>query len=210
MRAIVSITTTAADRLRVGYNRCMSDVTRILHAIEDGDPKAAGELLPLVYDELRRVAQRKMAGERRNHTLEATALVHEAYLKLVGDEDRELRWANRAHFFAAAAEAMRRILVDHARSKTRHKRGGGARRLPLTVAELSDDSDCAELLELDEALHRLTQQDQRMATIVSLRFFAGLSVEDTAHALEVSPRTIKREWSLARAWLFRELQAASD
>ena len=188
----------------------MSDVTRILHAIEDGDSKAASELLPLVYDELRRVAQRRMAGERQAHTLDATALVHEAYLKLVGQEDSELRWANRAHFFAAAAEAMRRILVDHARSKARLKRGGDIRRLSLSVAELDNEQCGAEILSLDDALRRLEEQDERMARIVSLRFFAGLSVEDTAGVLDVSPRTVKREWSLARAWLFRELGEIDD
>lgn len=186
--------------------RFMSDVTRILYAIEDGDSKAAGELLPLVYDQLRKVAQQRMADERTGHSLDATALVHEAYLKLVGDEDPNLRWANRAHFFAAAAEAMRRILVDHARARGRLKRGGDRAKLPLTVATFRADESADEIVALDEALRRLERQDERAARIVSLRFFAGLSVEQTADALELSPRTVKREWSTARAWLYRELR----
>lgn len=187
----------------------MSDVTRILYAIESGDAQAAEALLPLVYDQLRKTAQQRMATERMGHSLDATALVHEAYLKLVGDDAGELRWANRAHFFAAAAEAMRRILVDHARARGRVKRGGGQARLSLGVATLGAEEDLGEIVALDEALRRLEEQDARMARIVSLRFFAGLSVEETAQALEISPRTVKREWSLARAWLFRELGAAN-
>lgn len=185
----------------------MAEVTRILYAIEEGDAKAATELLPLVYDQLRKTAQQRMAAERAGHSLDATALVHEAYLKLVGDDAAGLRWANRAHFFAAAAEAMRRILVDHARAKGRRKRGGDRAKLSLTVAQLGGDEKGDEIVALDEALRRLEKQDKRMARIVSLRFFAGLSVEETAQALDISARTVKREWSLARAWLFRELNA---
>lgn len=186
----------------------MSDVTRILYAIEYGDAKAAAELLPVVYDQLRKIAQQRMVGERAGHSLQATALVHEAYLKLVGDDADGLRWANRGHFFAAAAEAMRRILVDHARGKGRLKRGGQNVQLSMSVAALgSDDENSEEILALDEALRRLEKQDARMARIVSLRFFAGLGVEETAQALEVSVRTVKRDWATARAWLFRELQA---
>jgi RNA polymerase sigma factor (TIGR02999 family) len=188
----------------------VSDVTRILYAIEDGDAKAAGELLPLVYDQLRKIAQQRMAGERTGHSLEATALVHEAYLKLVGDEDVSLQWANRAHFFAAAAEAMRRILVDHARAKGRLKRGGDRAKLKLGVATLGADENADEIVALDEALRRLGRQDERLARIVSLRYFAGLSVEQTAEALEISPRTVKREWSTARAWLYRELRGSVE
>jgi len=189
----------------------MSDVTRILYAIEDGDAKAAAELLPVVYDQLRKIAQQRMSGERAGHSLEATALVHEAYLRLVGDDGEGLRWANRAHFFAAAAEAMRRILVDHARGKGRLKRGGGQARLSLSVAALgAEDENSDEILALDEALRRLEKQDERMARIVSLRFFAGLGVEETAQALEISPRTVKRDWATARAWLFRELQSRAE
>ncbi len=184
----------------------MSDVTRILYAIEGGDAKAARELLPLVYDQLRKIAQQRMAGERTGHSLDATALVHEAYLKLVGDDDSELRWANRAHFFAAAAEAMRRILVDHARARGRQKRGGEGARLSLSVATLGVEQDADEVMALDDALRKLEKHDSRMARIVSLRFFAGLSVDETAESLELSARTVKREWSVARAWLYRELQ----
>jgi RNA polymerase sigma factor (TIGR02999 family) len=184
----------------------MSDVTRILYAIEGGDAKAAAELLPLVYDQLRKTAQQRMSGERADHSLDATALVHEAYLKLVGDDAAGLQWANRAHFFAAAAEAMRRILVDHARAHGRLKRGGGQARLSLTVATLGAEENPQEIVALDDALRRLEKQDERMARIVSLRFFAGLSVEETARAMDVSPRTVKREWATARAWLYRELR----
>lgn len=187
----------------------MPDVTRMLYAIEEGDAKAAAELLPLVYDQLRRIAQQRMVNERAGHSLEATALVHEAYLKLVGDDAASLQWANRAHFFSAAAEAMRRILVDHARARGRQKRGGGQARLSLSVATLGPEEASGEILALDDALRRLEQQDERMARIVSLRFFAGLSVDETASALDVSSRTVKREWSLARAWLYRELSTGS-
>lgn len=192
------------------YNAAVSDVTRILYAIEDGDAKAAAELLPLVYDQLRRTAQQRMAAERAGHSLDATALVHEAYLKLVGDDAAGLHWANRAHFYAAAAEAMRRVLVDHARAKGRAKRGGDRAKLTLSVATLGTEEDSNEILALDDALRRLEQQDPRAARIISLRFFAGLSVQETAQALDLAPRTVKREASLARAWLFRELQGSSE
>ncbi len=189
----------------------MSDVTRILYAIEDGDARAAADLLPLVYDQLRKIAQQRMAGERVAHTLNATALVHEAYLKLVGDDGADLRWANRAHFFSAAAESMRRILVDHARTRGRLKRGGDHVRLSLSVATLgADDKETAEIVALDDALRRLEKQDERMARIVSLRFFAGLDVDETASALNISPRTVKRDWATARAWLFREMQCGVE
>jgi RNA polymerase sigma factor (TIGR02999 family) len=181
----------------------LNDVTRILHAIEGGDARAGDQLLPLVYDQLRRIAQQKMAQERPDHSLQATALVHEAYLRLVGDED--VQWANRAHFFAAAAEAMRRILVESARSRGRLKRGGDRKRMPLNVVDLAAEHEPDEILALDEALKRLEAQDPLMAKLVMLRFFSGLSVEETASAMELSPRTVKREWAMARAWLFREL-----
>lgn len=187
----------------------MSQVTRLLYAIE-ADPAAARELLPLVYDQLRAQAQRHMSGERSNHTLDATALVHEAFVRLVGEEASDLQWANRAHFFAAAAEAMRRILVEHARARGRLKRGGGRVRLSLSGFDLGRDENLADLLALDEALAALQQQDERLARIVQLRFFAGLGVEETAAVLDMSPRSVKREWSLARAWLFRALRAADD
>jgi RNA polymerase sigma factor (TIGR02999 family) len=192
------------------YNVWMSDVTRILYAIEDGDAKASAELLPLVYDQLRKTAQQRMASERTDHSLNATALVHEAYLKLVGSDAASLQWANRAHFFAAAAEAMRRILVDHARAKGRLKRGGRLAKLTLNVALLGAEEQAEETVALDEVLRRLEEQDPRMARIVSLRFFAGLSVEETALALDLSPRTVKRDWSTARAWLYREMRSDGD
>ena len=183
----------------------MSDVTQILSDIGRGDALAADQLLPLVYDELKRLARHRMAQERPDHSLQATALVHEVYLKLVGG-DGDIDWANRAHFFAAAAEAMRRILVDSARRRGRDKRGGGRKRVPIDLVDLAADHDPSQILALDEALQRLEQQDPRMARVVMLRFFSGLSVEETARAMDLSPRTVKREWSLARAWLFRALQ----
>lgn len=183
----------------------MSDVTRILAAIEQGDAQAADELLPLVYRQLHRIAQQQMARERPDHTLQATALVHEAYLRLVGN--RDIEWANRAHFFAAAAEAMRRILVDQARKRGRIKRGGGRARVPMSVADLAAEQNPSEILALDEALKRLEKEDARMSRVVMLRFFAGLSIDDTANAMGISPRTVKREWTCARAWLFQALQA---
>jgi RNA polymerase sigma factor (TIGR02999 family) len=182
----------------------MSDVTRILSAIEQGDPHAAAQLLPLVYDELRRLAAQKLAHEAPGQTLEATALVHEAYLRLVGEgEDR--RWDSRGHFFAAAAEAMRRILVESARRKRSRKHGGGLVRqdlhdLPLAAPELGE-----ELLALDEALTRLAATDPVKAELVKLRHFAGLTVEEAARALGVSPTTANRYWAYARAWLHQEI-----
>ncbi len=181
----------------------MSEVTRIFAAIERGDAGAANELLPLVYDQLKREAQRRMAGERSDHTLQATALVHEAYLRLLGDE--RIPWQNRGHFFAVAAEAMRRILVDHARKRGRVKRGGDRRRVPLKSVDLAVQQNSSEILALDQALERLQKEDERMHKVVMLRFFAGLSIEDTASAMDVSSRTVKREWSFARAWLYRVL-----
>ncbi len=183
----------------------MSDVTRILQAIETGDKRAAEELLPLVYEQLRGLARSQMSGERRNHTLQPTALVHEAYLRLVGPDDGRLAWANRAHFFAAAVEAMRRILVEHARGRARLKRGGGRVQLSLGQMQLGSDEQLADVLALDEALTRLGQHDPQLAQIVSLRFFAGLGVPEVAEVLSLSPRTVKREWSLARAWLYKAL-----
>jgi RNA polymerase sigma factor (TIGR02999 family) len=185
----------------------MSEVTRILSAIEQGDPHAAEQLLPLVYDELRRLAAARLAQERPGQTLQATALVHEAYVRLVDAEQAE-RWNSRGHFFAAAAEAMRRILVDNARRKQSEKRGGGAReRRPLR----DDDRIAApineELLDLDEALAKLAVADPQAAEVVKLRVFAGMTVEEIARAQETSPRTVKRDWAYARAWLGRELAA---
>jgi RNA polymerase sigma factor (TIGR02999 family) len=178
----------------------MNDVTRILSAIEQGDPQAAGQLLPLVYDELRRLAAQKLAGEAPGHTLQATALVHEAYLRLVGPEDNPL-WESRGHFFAAAAEAMRRILVESARRRGRQKRGGGRPRVDLLEADLTVDDPPDEMLAVDDALERLEAEDPQAAELVKLRYFAGLSVEEAAQALGMSRATAYRHWSYARAWV---------
>jgi RNA polymerase sigma factor (TIGR02999 family) len=165
----------------------------------------AEKLLPLVYDELRRLAAHKLSKEKPGQTLQATALVHEAYLRLAGNNQGQ--WSGRSHFYNAAAEAMRRILVDHARAKGRQKRGGGERRrLSLSVVELAAAADSEEILATEEAVRRLEGQDPTAAQVVKLRFYAGLSVEDTAAAMGVSERTVMREWSYARAWLFRQLE----
>ncbi|MBX7105983.1 MAG: sigma-70 family RNA polymerase sigma factor [Gemmataceae bacterium] len=178
----------------------MTDVTVILNAIDAGDPHAASQLLPLVYDELRKLAAAKMAGENPNHTLSATALVHEAYLRLVGDQNFE----NRGHFFAAAAEAMRRILIDRARQRSALKHGGGRQRVPLgDLAQALQTSD--GLLAVDEALERLGQVDAGKAELVKLRFFGGLTMPEAAAALGVSLATAERWWTFAKAWLFAEL-----
>ena len=190
-------------RLMVLQFCLMSDVTQILSAIESGDREAIDRLLPMVYRELHEIAQRQMVFERPGHSLQATALVHEAYMKLIGNE--EIRWAGKSHFFAAAAESMRRILVDSARKRGRQKRGGTNKRLALDLAEIVMEEQSDQILALDEALKILEAQDERMARIVKLRFFSGLSVEDTARAMDISERTVKREWALARAWLFRAL-----
>ena len=166
-------------------------------------PAGAKELLPSVYQSLKELAERRMALERAGHTLQATALVHEAYMRLAGA--RNVRWAGRAHFYHAAAEAMRRILVEHARARGRVKRGAGARRVPIDILDLAEDGDRDEILALDEALRRLEAHTPQIAAVVRLRFFAGLSVVETAEALSMSERSTERAWSYARAWLFREL-----
>jgi RNA polymerase sigma factor (TIGR02999 family) len=179
----------------------MSDVTRILSAIEQGDPSAAEQLLPLVYDELRQLAAQKLAHEQPGHTLQATALVHEAYLRLVGGEQTQ-DWDGRGHFFAAAAEAMRRILVDRARHKQTRKAGGGRRRLDLDDIEpVLEEGNGDRLLALDEALRQLEAEDPRKAKLVKLRFFAGLTAEQAAAALGVSTSTAEKDWAYARSWL---------
>ena len=180
-------------------------VTRLLREVEAGKPQAADALLPLVYDQLRELARHRMAEERAGHTLQATALVHEAYLRLVGD--RPAGWAGRAHFFHAAAEAMRRILIEHARGRGRVKRGGGAerQRVPLSVIDLAAENDSGEILDLDDAVCRLEQQSPDVAAVVRLRFYAGLTIEETAEALGISPQSVKRDWAYARAWLFHQL-----
>jgi RNA polymerase sigma factor (TIGR02999 family) len=187
----------------------MSEVTRILHAIDEGDPHAAEELLPLVYDELRKLAAHKLAQEQPGQTLQATALVHEAYLRLV-DVDQGQQWNSRGHFFAAAAEAMRRILVEDARHKRSLKAGGDRRRLDLAdlepVATARDD----ELLALDEALDKLERQDPRKARLVKLRFFAGLTNEQAAGVLGISTSTADNDWAYARCWLRLEISGGSE
>jgi RNA polymerase sigma factor (TIGR02999 family) len=186
----------------------MTDVTRILSAIEAGDPRAADQLLPLVYDELRRLAAQKLAQEAPGQTLEATALVHEAYVRLV-DVDKGQQWNSRGHFFAAAAEAMRRILVENARRKHSLKRGGNRARqdldeLPLVATEVREG-----VLALDEALTKLAATDRVAADLVQLRYFAGLALPEAAKVLGVSPRTAGRLWAYARAWLRREIEGTS-
>jgi RNA polymerase sigma factor (TIGR02999 family) len=183
----------------------MGDVTQILSAIEQGDPHAARQLLPLVYEELRKLAAQRLAQERPGQTLQATALVHEAYLRLV-NVGKALRWETRGHFFAAAAEAMRRILINRARDKGRQKRGGGRRRLDLDHLAVADDTCDEETLAVDEALRRLEQHNKPCADLVKLRFFAGLTMEDAAAALGIAPRTAHRYWAFARAWLYDALR----
>jgi RNA polymerase sigma factor (TIGR02999 family) len=183
----------------------MNHVTHILSAIEAGDPQAAEQLLPLVYDELRRLAARRLADEGPGHTLQPTALVHEAYLKLVG-ADPQQPWNGRVHFFAAAAEVMRRILIDHARRKHRARRGGGKKRVELGVLEdiemVAENGRADEILALDEALTQLAVADPRRAELVRLRYFAGLTLEQAAELLGISRATADRHWAFARAWLF--------
>jgi RNA polymerase sigma factor (TIGR02999 family) len=179
----------------------MTDVTRVLSAIEHGDPQAAEQLLPLVYEELRRLAAQKLAHEQPGQTLQAPALVHEAYLRLVGGEQPQ-DWDGRGHFFAAAAEAMRRILIDRARHKQCRKAGGGRRRLDLAALEPApEQADGDRLLALDQALRRLEAEDPRKAALVKLRFFAGLSAAQAAAALGVSTSTAEKDWAYARSWL---------
>lgn len=184
------------------------DVTQVLEALGRGDRKAADKLLPLVYDEFRALARHYLAQERLNHTLQPTALVHEAYMKLV-DQSR-VDWQGKSHFFAVAAQAMRRILVDHARSRQRDKRGGGRARVVLDEAVALSPQKDEDVLALDEALEKLAQLDARQARVVELRFFGGMSVEEVAEALGVSKRTVEGDWTFARAWLSRELRAGDE
>jgi RNA polymerase sigma factor (TIGR02999 family) len=182
----------------------MSDVTRILSAIEQGDPNAAGELLPLVYEELRRLAAQKLAHEKPGQTLDATALVHEAYLRLIG-QGEEPHWNSRGHFFAAAAEAMRQILINRARDKVRLKRGGGWKRIDLDKLTVADQATDDDLIALDDSLERLAQENPGCAELVKLRFFAGLTLEEAAASLGLARRTADRTWAYARAWLYESL-----
>jgi len=184
----------------------MSDVTRILSAIERGDANAAKELLPLVYEELRRLATQKMAQEAPGQTLQATALVHEAYIRLVGCEAGS--WSNRAHFFAAAAEAMRRILIENARRKQRLKHGADRRKVELDDVDIAIEGPSIDLIALDEALSKLAQEDSAAAELVKMRFFAGLTLEQVAAVLGISRRTADRNWAYAKAWLYQEITKA--
>jgi RNA polymerase sigma factor (TIGR02999 family) len=185
-------------------------VTNLLIELKNGNRDAESRLMPLVYGELRRLAGHYMRGEGPGHTLQATALVHEAYLRLVGYDNVD--WQNRAHFFGVAANLMRRILVDHARAKQAKKRGGGDQKVSLDQAVLVRPEAPEQFLALDEALERLAKRDPRQARIVELRYFGGLSEEETAEVLEISVRTVKRDWSVARAWLYQQLnpQPARD
>ncbi len=185
----------------------VDDVTSLLIASSSGDQEALNLLLPLVYDELRRLADRYLHRERSDHTLQATALVHEAYLRLI---DQKVSWANRAHFFGVAAEMMRRILIDHARSRQAAKRGSGGIKLSLDdVVEITDER-AADLIALDDALKALADFDAQKARVVELRFFGGLSIEETAAVMGLGTATITRQWRLAKAWLYHELSKTSD
>jgi RNA polymerase sigma factor (TIGR02999 family) len=181
----------------------MTDVTRILNAIEQGNAGATEELLPLVYEELRLLAAQKMSQEPPGQTLQATALVHEAYIRLIGDEPQN--WNSRGHFFCAAAEAMRRILIENARRKQKLKRGGDQHRIDLSDVDLSIERDINDLLALDEALTKLTQEDSTKAELVKLRYFGGLTIEQASHVLKISRATASRYWSYVQAWLFHEI-----
>ena len=182
------------------------EVTGLLVAWSEGDESAYEKLVPLVYAELHRLAHRFMSGERPDHTMQTTALVNEAYLRLV---DQKARWQNRSHFFAIAAQVMRRILVDHARAHTYAKRGGGAQKLELNEALIMAQERAAEMVALDEALEKLKAFDARKARVVELRFFGGLTVDETAEVLGVSPNTVDRDWSTARAWLYKAVNRES-
>jgi RNA polymerase sigma factor (TIGR02999 family) len=188
--------------LKTDMGAAPGEVTRLLIAMQHGRPEAAPELLNLVYDELRRLAASYMRRERPDHTLQATALVHEAYLKLAG---QDATWQNRAHFFAVAAQAMRRILVDHARAKKAEKRAGGHVKVSLDEALLVSIPNPGKLLSLDDALTELAEFDVRLAQVVELRFFAGLSVQETAEVLGCAARTVNRDWRAAQAWLRRKM-----
>lgn len=189
------------------------DVVRLLEGADKGAPLAADTLLPIVYDQLKRIAQQRMSEQRRDHTLQATALVHEAYVRLVGE--RDIEWRSRAHFVFAAARAMRDILVEHARARGRLKRGGdglgrAAPRVALNVADLAAEADPAEILALEDAVRRLESMEPDVAAVVHLRFFAGLTGDQVAQAMGISARQVDRHWAYARAWLFREIRAGDE
>ncbi len=185
----------------------MTDITRILASAQRGDPQAASQLLPLIYDELRRLAANKLGREKPGQTLQATALVHEAYLRLVGD-GKEQSWDSRGHFFAAAAEAMRRILVEHVRHKRSLKQGGDRAREALDELQVPAPEPVEDLLALDEALNKLAASDPAKAELVKLRYFAGMTIDEAAAAVGISSATAKRYWTYARAWLYQEISGA--
>jgi RNA polymerase sigma factor (TIGR02999 family) len=186
----------------------VSDVTRIIEAAQNGDPTAADQLLPLVYDELRRLAASKMANEAAGHTLQPTALVHEAWLRLVGNQNQ--KWDGRGHFFAAAAEAMRRILIDRARRKRAIRHGGDQQRVDIQEIDLASATDDDQLLAINEALDKLAAQHKVEAELVKLRYFVGMTNDEAAEVLGVSSRTAKYFWTHARAWLFQEIQRSAN
>jgi len=181
----------------------VSDVTRILNSLEQGDASAADQLLPLVYDELRRLAAHKMANEKPGQTLQATALVHEAYLRLVGNQNQ--RWSGRAHFFGAAAEAMRRILIENARRKSAQRHGGGQQRVDIEEVDIASPAGDDQLLAVNDAVEKLAAIDPAKAELVKLRYFVGMTVPEAAEVLGISEPTAKRHWAYARAWLYREM-----
>ena len=183
-------------------------LARLLSSAGRGDPRAARELLPLVYGQLRKAAQRQLRGERDDHSLQATELVHEAFLRL--ERSQPEGWDGRAHFYVAAAEAMRRILIEHARKRSRRKRGGDRRKVPLDAVSLAEEARPEEILSVEEAIRRLEERDERMARIVRLRFFVGLGLDETAELLGLSERTVRRDWAFARAWLQKELAPAGE
>ena len=187
----------------------MSDVTAILARISSGEPHAADQLLPLVYEELRRLAASKMKGERPDHTLQATALVHEAYARLIGDGCADKEWENRGHFFSAAAEAMRRILVEKARAKSRERRGGGHARInydeAVTYANSIDTDEADRILAVHEALTQLELESPQRAQLVKLRFFSGMTLDEVASLQGISNSSVKRDWAIAKVWLYRQL-----
>ena len=185
----------------------MSDITLVLQAVGRGEKQASAELLPLVYDELRRLAAARMARESAGHTLQPTALVHEAWLRLVNDEDRS--WNNRAYFFAAAAEAMRRILVEHARRKSRLKHGGGQERVNIEDLDLADATPDEKLLLVNEALERLERENPERARVVVLRYFAGMTNKEVGETLGISERSVDRHWVCAKTWLFNQIRGSA-
>lgn len=185
----------------------MSDITQILSQLEKGDPSSSEQLLPLVYEELRKLAAARLTQEQPGQTLQATALVHEAYVRLVGPDSETVKWNTRGHFFAAAAEAMRRILVDAARKKKRLRHGGDRQKVSLEELDIGDNSDADETLALDDALERLSVEMPDVAQVVKLRYFAGLTIPQSAAAMDVSVRTANRHWAYAKAWLFEQLNS---